>query len=270
MAVTLALMVMVANHPVLAQETSVIAKVGNRTITTADLDQASKRLSQQFANIPKEQRRARILDALIDFSVLAQAAEKEGYDEDEDFKRTIEYLRVQALHNVYFRKKIEATVTQEALMARYKKQVAEIKPEKEVHARHILVKTADEANAIIEKLNAGADFIELAKKSSTGPSGPQGGDLGWFGKGRMVPEFEKAVFVMKPGDYSPEPVKTQFGFHVLKLDEMRDVAPPTFEKSAPQLRQVMLSEAYEKAVKDSRAAQKIEILDKQLILPDSK
>lgn len=270
MALGLAFSLIASNPAALAQETSIIAKVGKRTISKADLDQASKRLSQQFANIPEEQRRARILDALIDFSVLAQAAEKEGYDKDDDFKRTIEYLRVQALHNVYFRKKIEATVTDEALKARYEKQISGITPEKEVHARHILVKTIDEAKAIIEKLNSGSDFIELAKKSSTGPSGPQGGDLGWFGKGRMVPEFEKAAFSMKPGEYSIEPVKTQFGFHVMKVDEVRDVALPTFEKSAPQLRQVLLSEAYEKAVKDNRAKQKIEVMDKTLILPATK
>lgn len=270
MALGLAFSLIASNPAALAQDTSIIAKVGKRTISKADLDQASKRLSQQFANIPEEQRRARILDALIDFSVLAQAAEKEGYDKDEDYKRTIEYLRVQALHNVYFRKKIESTVTDEALKARYEKQISGITPEKEVHARHILVKTIDEAKAIIEKLNAGSDFIELAKKSSTGPSGPQGGDLGWFGKGRMVPEFEKAAFSMKPGEYSKEPVKTQFGFHVMKVDEVRDVALPTFEKSAPQLRQVLLSEAYEKAVKDNRATQKIEVMDKTLILPATK
>ena len=253
----------------LAQDAStVVAKVGSRSITNADVDQAGKRLAQQFQNVPEAERRARVLDALIDFSILAQRAEAEGIDKTDDVKRTLDYLRVQALHNAYFTQKIQPTITDEALKSRYDAQTANAKPEKEVKARHILVKTEDEAKAIIKELEGGADFVELAKTKSTGPSGPQGGDLGFFGKGRMVPEFEKAAFAMEAGSFTKEPVKTQFGFHVLKVDEVRDVALPTFEASKEQLRNVAMSEAYAEAIKEGRASNTVEILDKSLVVPE--
>ncbi|MFD0915058.1 peptidylprolyl isomerase [Pseudahrensia aquimaris] len=251
-----------------AQEDKPVAKVGDRVITTSDLDEAVNRLGQQFSNVPEEQRRARILDALIDFSVLAAEAEKSGVADTDAVKKTLEYLRIQALHNAYFSDKIRPSVTEEQVKARYDEQVAAATPEQEVKARHILVKTEEEAKAIIAELDGGADFIELAKTKSTGPSGPQGGDLGFFGKGRMVPEFEQAAFAMKAGEYSKEPVKTQFGFHVLKVDEVRDVALPTFEQSKGQIEQLLLSEAYAAAVKSGRSSLGIEVLDESLKLPE--
>lgn len=251
-----------------AQEDKAVAKVGERTITNSDLDEAVQRLGQQFANVPEAQRRARILDALIDFSVLANSAEKTGVADTPGVKKTLEYLRVQALHNAYFSQKIRPTITDEQIKARFDKQVEAATPEQEVKARHILVKTEEEAKAIIAELDGGADFIELAKTKSTGPSGPQGGDLGFFGKGRMVPEFEKAAFAMKAGEYTKEPVKTQFGFHVLKVDEVRDVPLPTFEASKGQIEQLLLSEAYADAVKAGRKEVGVEVLDEALKLPD--
>ena len=250
-----------------AQDNPVVAKVGNSEITKSALDQAVLRLQQQFASVPENQRRARILDALIDFAVLATEAEKRDLDKQADTVELLKYLRLQALHNAYFRQVIDKSVTEEDLKKAYETQFAGKKPEKEVKARHILVKTEDEAKAIIKLLDEGGDFIELAKEKSTGPSGPQGGDLGYFGKGRMVPEFEAAAFAMKAGEYSKTPVRTQFGWHILKVDEVRDVPLPTFEASKAELRQIALSAAYEKAVKDGRSANKVEILDESLMLP---
>ena len=251
---------------VFAQDDKVVAKIGERTITNADLDAAMIRLQQQFQNIPEDQRRPRVLDALIDFAAFANKAEEAGLDKKPETARLLDYLRLQALHNAFFVETIQGTITEEGMKARYDKQVAEVKPEKEVHARHILVKTKEEAEAIIKELDGGADFVELAKAKSTGPSGPNGGDLGFFGKGRMVPAFEQAAFALQPGEYSREPVQTQFGFHVMKVDEVRDVAPPSFEQSKEQIRQVMLSEAYAAAVKEARAEQDAEVLDDTLKL----
>ena len=248
---------------------SVVAKVGDREITNADLDQAVQRLGQQFASVPPPQRRARILDALIDFTVLAQKAEADGLDKTDEVQRTLQYLRMQALHNAWFTSKVEPKITDADVKAKYDEQVAAATPEQEVHARHILVKTEEEARAIIKELDGGADFVTLAKDKSTGPSGPKGGDLGFFGKGRMVPEFEKAAFTMKPGEYTKEPVKTQFGFHVLKVEASRDVPLPTFEASKAQIRQLLLSQAYTNEIKSGRESQKIEVLDKSLIMPST-
>ena len=130
------------------------------------------------------------------------------------------------------------------------------------------MKTEEEAKAIIEEVKGGADFIELAKTKSTGPSGPQGGDLGFFGPGRMVPEFEKAAFALEAGGITDTPVKTQFGFHVIKVDEVRDTPLPTFEQSKEQLRQLVLTEAYAEAIKTGRESVGAEVLDDSLKLPE--
>lgn len=255
--------------PAFAQEDKVVARVGDRTITQSVLDAATNRLGSQFARVPEDQRPARILDALIDFAVLAKEAEKAGIDKEPETERLLEYLRLQALHNAYFRREIESQITEEKLKARYDKQVAETEPQKEIRARHILVKTEEEAKAVIEALKGGGDFETLAKEKSTGPSGPQGGDLGFFSKGRMVPEFEAAAFSMDAGEFSSEPVKTQFGYHVLKVEEKRDVAPPTFEQSRQQVMQVLMAETYAEAVKAAREAQEVEIVDSALKLPEA-
>lgn len=253
--------------PAFAQDSKVLAKVGEKSITQADLDQALKDMGQQFANFPEAQRKARALDSLIDIHVLAAKAEKVGLLDDAETKRRLDLLRNRALHNGYFESKVQPTVDEAAMKARYDKEIGSATPEQEVSARHILVKTEEEAKAIIAELDAGADFIELAKAKSTGPSGPKGGELGYFGKGRMVPEFEQAAFALEKGAYTKEPVKSQFGFHVIRVDDKRDKPLPSYEASKQQLRQVMLSEAYATAVKDARTELGAEILDETLKLP---
>jgi len=256
-----------AHQAVFAQEPKAVAKVGETIITEADLNQALLDFAQQFAAVPEAERKARALDSLIDFHVLAQAAKNAGVDKDPGILSRIELLKTRALHNGFFEKKIQTTVTDEDIKARFDKETAATVPEKEVKARHILVKTEDEAKAIIKELEGGADFVELAKSKSTGPSGPSGGDLGFFGTGRMVPAFEKAAFALEKGAYTKEPVQTQFGFHVIKVDEVRNKPLPTFEQAKGQLRQLMLTEAYTKAIKEQRAAIGAEVLDDALKLP---
>ena len=252
-----------------AQEAAVVAKVGDRTITKAALDQAMVDLQQQFANFPEAQRRARALDSLIDINVLAIEAEKAGIAEKVDVQRRLKLLRARALHNEYFKLNIQPAVTDTAMKARFEKEVADTPRQQEISARHILVKTDEEAKAIIKELEAGGDFVELAKAKSTGPSGPKGGDLGFFGKGRMVPEFEAAAFKLEKGDFTKEPVKTQFGFHVIKVEDTRDTPLPTFEASKQQLQQVMMAEAYAEAIKKARTAVGVEVVDKSLVLDEN-
>ncbi len=253
--------------PVFAQEDKPVAKVGDVAITAKELDQALVDMQSQFANFPEAQRRARALDSLIDIKVLAKQAEKEGLQNDPALKLRLDLLRNRALHNDYFQKKVQPGITDDTIRARYKQEIEKTEPEKEVNARHILVKTEDEAKALIKELEGGADFVELAKSKSTGPSGPNGGDLGYFGKGRMVPEFEQAAFALEKGAYTKEPVKTQFGFHIIKVEDKRDRPFPTFEESKERLRQLMLTEAYAKAVKEGRKSVGVEVLDEGLKLP---
>lgn len=255
---------------VLAQDSKALAKIGDRTITAAELDQAAKDMAQQFQNVPEGERRARVLDSLIDFTTMSILAEEAGLDKDPELMRRLTLLRSRALHNDYFLKKIQPTVTEDMVKSRYDTEVAQMTPQKQINARHILVKTQEEAEAIIKELEGGADFAELAKTKSTGPSGPKGGDLGTFGKGQMVPEFETAAFALDKGAFSKEPVKTQFGFHIIKVEDKIDQPLPTFEQAKPQLEQVLMAEAYAEAVKAGREKVGVELLDESLKLPEVK
>lgn len=249
-----------------SQDSKVLAKVGDRVITEADLVHAETDLAQQFKSVPADKRRARILDSLIDIHVFSINSEKEGIADEKDVKARIALLRSRALHNAYFQAKIQSSVSDADLKARYDTETAKATPAQEVSARHILVKGEDEALAIVKELDGGADFIELAKKKSTGPSGPKGGDLGYFGRGRMVPAFEAAAFELAKGAYTKTPVKTQFGFHIIKVDDKRDQPLPSFDASKEQLRQVMLAEKYSSIMAESRNTIGVEVLDKSLAL----
>ena len=180
------------------------------------------------------------------------------------FERRMAFLKDRTLHNDYFKTQVVDGMTDADVRARYDQEVAATPPEKEVKARHILVDSEEQAKAVIGELDEGKDFIELAKEKSTGPSGPQGGDLGYFGRGRMVPEFEEAAFALEPGTYTKEPVKSQFGWHIIKVDDVRDVAPPPFEQVADQIRRVLLQERYLALVTEAREAANVEVTDPEL------
>jgi len=127
-----------------------------------------------------------------------------------------------------------------------------------------LLKTEEEALAVISELDGGKDFAELAKEKSTGPTGPNGGDLDFFGKGQMVPEFEEAAFALEMGEYTKAPVKTQFGFHVILKEEERDAPLPTFEAAQDEVRQIVLREKYFSLIEAEREAAVIDVLDEDL------
>ena len=134
-------------------------------------------------------------------------------------------------------------------------------PQNEVRARHILVKTKEEAEAIIKQLDGGASFEDVAKAKSTDGSAAQGGDLGYFSAGQMVPEFEKAAMALDVGKYTKEPVQTQFGFHVIKLEDKRVQQPPAFDQVKDQVKSILIRERYVELVKKERADLKIQYTD---------
>lgn len=260
-----ALTIMIAPMQVSAQDSTdkVILKFDGVEIRQSDFD-LFQELDPQFEQLQGEQKRLAILSALIDVKSLAKKAVSEKMDEDEAFQKRQALLNERSLHNAYFQKNVIETISDEDIKARFEKEISAVEPEQELRARHILVKTAEEANAIVAELDGGADFVELAKTKSTGPSGPQGGDLGFFGKGQMVPPFETAAFELEPGAYTKTPVQTQFGFHVIKLEEKRDRPLPKFEDVQDQMRQVVLRERYLETVKEARSASDFEILDEEL------
>jgi peptidyl-prolyl cis-trans isomerase C len=243
---------------------AVVARVGEIEISERELSFAEADLAEQFQQVPQDRRRAAVLKALIDIKLVAVAAEEAGLAETEEFKARVAFLRDRALHNNYFQKNVLETISEEEVRARYDREVAVMTPQEEVRARHILLKSKEEAEAVIDKLEAGEDFGELAKTESTGPSGPGGGDLGFFARGQMVPEFEEAAFALEDGEFTSEPVETQFGWHVIFREEHRTQAPPEFDAVKNQIRQVVLTEKYGEMVSQMRDDAEIEILDESL------
>lgn len=241
-----------------------LAHVNGKTITQADVELAETDLDPQFAKMPAEQRRAAALSALIEIHVMADKAVADGLDKNPEFQRRMELLRERALHSALVEKEVSGAITDADLKKRYDEEMAKQAPVNEVHARHILVKTKEEAEAIIKELDKGGDFEKIAKEKSTDGSATQGGDLGYFTEGQMVPEFAKAAFALPVGKYTEQPVQTQFGWHVIKVEDKRIKQPPAFDQVKDQLRQVVLRDKYFAMVKETRAAAKVDISDPDL------
>ncbi|MEP7452074.1 peptidylprolyl isomerase [Phyllobacterium sp. SB3] len=239
----------------------VLATIGGNDITVADVDQISADLDPQFARLPDDQRRLAALAAIIDIKSLAAKAEAEKLDQTPEFKARVAFLKDRALHNDYFKQQVVDKITDADVRARYDKEMAAMPPQNEVRARHILVKTKEEAEAIIKQLDGGASFEDVAKEKSTDGSAAQGGDLGYFGAGQMVPEFEKAANELEIGKYTKVPVQTQFGFHVIKLEDKRVQQPPAFEQVKEQVKSILIRERYMELVKKDRGDLKVTFKD---------
>lgn len=245
-------------------EDALVAKVGNLEIRQSELDIALANLDPQLSQLPDEQKKIAALSSAIDVKLLAGNATSEGLKDDPAYQQRMQFIAERELHNLYFKKHVVDAVTDDEVKARYEKEIAALPKQEEVRARHILVKTEDEAKAIIAELDKGKDFVELAKEKSTDPNKSEGGDLGYFTKGRMVPEFEQAAFAMEKGTYSKTPVKTQFGFHVIKVEDKRDAPPPAYEDVSQQVRQLVMRDKYLELIAKAKAEQKIEIVDEAL------
>lgn len=240
---------------------AVVARVNGDTITQADLTQAELDFRDQLAQVPADQRRSELIQHLIDTKLSARAAEAQGLDKKPDVQQRLQTVRERTLQLEYVRTTVMSAVTDQALHQRYDDVVKSFVPTDQYQAAHILVKTEDEAKAIIAELDKGGDFAAIAKAKSQDPgSAPQGGELGFFDPKQMVKPFADALAGMKVGTYTKTPVQTQFGWHVIKLEATRKEPAPAFEQVAPQLRQQMISELFTKAMGDLRAKAKIEIV----------
>jgi peptidyl-prolyl cis-trans isomerase C len=243
----------------------VVATVNGQNITEAEVKLAEEELDPQLGQLPPDQRRANALSALIDIRLMAAEEEKTGIADTEDFKRRMDFLRLRALHSEFVGDKVAKAVTEAEVRARYDKEIAAAPAVNEVRASHILVKTEDEAKAIIADLDKGGDFEAIAKEKSQDPgSGASGGDLGFFGPGRMVPEFEQAAMALEVGQYTKQPVKSQFGWHVIKVTDKRPQQPPAYEQVRGDIRSIMLREKYFAEVTTLRKAADVKIEDPAL------
>jgi peptidyl-prolyl cis-trans isomerase C len=252
-----------ASAPLRAEDApapKVVATVDGQPITDVDVALAARDLTNELGQVPQEQRPAMALQALIDIKLFAKAAEAAGIDKQEDVQRRLELLRARQLRNEYLISKVGAEVNPDTIKKRYDEEMAKFVPGDEVHVEHILVKTEDEAKAIIADLDKGGDFAAIAKEKSLDPgSGQAGGDLGFIGRGKTVKPFEDAAFALEPGKYTEVPVKSDFGWHVIKLDEKRKEPTPKLEEVQDNIRQTLLAEFLEREQKAVRANADIKI-----------
>jgi peptidyl-prolyl cis-trans isomerase C len=245
--------------PALAQDAKPVATVDGQTITEEDLrialDELSSGLPQQM---DAKQRRDYAIDYLIDLKIVASQAAKEKLDATAEFKKRLDQTRERLLMETILTREGEKGTTDAALRKFYDETVKTLKTEQEVRARHILVENEAEAKAALERVKKGEDFAKLAGELSKDPgSGKEGGDLGWFEKGRMVPEFAEAAFKLDKGQVS-DLVKTQFGFHIIKVEDKRDKKPPEFDAVKDQLKRYMTQKAQQDYVLELRKGVKVE------------
>ena len=247
--------------PLSAKADAVVAKVDGMEITEQDIAVAAEDLAEAVQQMPEEKRRDYYIAYLSDLRLASKAAREAKLDENAEFKRRMAYRNDKVLLEEYLAVEARKLVTEASMRALYDESVKQMKPEPEIRARHILVETEDAAKAVVVRLKAGEDFAKVAGEVSKDPgSGAEGGDLGYFTKERMVPEFSTAAFAMKVGDVS-DPVKSQFGFHVIKVEDIRERPVPGFDEVKGQIEQYLIRKTQQEAVMALRAKAKIERLD---------
>ena len=255
---------LISAGPSLAQPSSdpVLAKVNGQAIHFSDLKAAAETLPPQARTMPPQQLYPMLLEQLIDAQALLVEAKKTGLDKDPDVQRLMQLAQERALESAMLNKVIRPQVSEEAVKARYDQDYAGKPGETEVHARHILVNDEATAKKITADLKKGGDFAALSKQYSKDPgAAQQGGDLGFFKKTDMVPEFADTAFALKDKEISSTPVKTQFGWHVIQTMEHRTSQPPSIEQVHDELRQQMVQASVQKEVADARGAVTVEMFN---------
>jgi peptidyl-prolyl cis-trans isomerase C len=248
--------------PVRAEDANpVLAKVNGSEIHKSDVALAEEELGPSLAQMDAATKDENVLAFLIDMKIVSKAAEDKKVQDSDDFKRRMAFTRSRLLMDNLLASEGKAATTDDAMKKVYEEASKQITGEQEVHARHILVETEDQAKAVEDELKKGADFAELAKKKSKDPGASDGGDLGFFTKDQMVPEFSAVAFALEPGKVS-DPVKTQFGWHVIKVEEKRNRKAPDFDQVKSQIETYVTRKAQADYVAKLREAAKIERLDK--------
>jgi peptidyl-prolyl cis-trans isomerase C len=250
--------------PARSQDDPVIAKVNGVEIRQSDLAMAEEDLAQNIPpQIQGDAKKDYLVAYLTDVILVAKAAEAKKVQDTKDFKARLTYNRNKLLMESMLQSEAKAAVTPEATKKVYDDALKQMGDEQEVRARHILVPTEDEAKAILAELKKGTDFAELAKQKSKDPgAAAEGGDLGWFGKEQMVPEFAETAFKLDKGQVS-DPVKTQFGWHIIKVEDKRTKPVPEFDKVKDQIETYVMRKAQAEYIGKLREGAKIERFDKK-------
>ncbi|MDE2286358.1 MAG: peptidylprolyl isomerase [Hyphomicrobiales bacterium] len=240
---------------------AVVARANGVDIHESDITFVEGEIGSNIPNMPPAQKREYLINYLIDVIVLSQTAEQRKIGDRPEVKHLLAFDHNRLLMEALLQEAGKAALSDAAEHAVYDEAIKQAKSEPEVHARHILVPTEEEAKAIIAQLKGGADFATLAKEKSKDPGAADGGDLGYFTKDQMVPEFADAAFKLDKGQIS-DPVKTQFGWHVIKVEDKRIKPTPTFEQVKPQIENYVAHRAQTELVENLRKSATIERLDK--------
>ena len=247
--------------PAMAQDNKVVAKIDGIEITEQEIALAGEDLGERIAQVPAAQRREYLLGYLSDLKIGARAAERAKIAELPEFTLRMNYFRQKVLMDEYISRQSKAAASTEAARKLYDDTMKTMKPEEEVRARHILVEKEDEAKAALARVRKGEDFAKVAAELSRDPgSGKEGGDLGYFTQDRMVPQFGAVAFQLKAGDVS-EPVQTQFGWHVIKVEDKRSKPLPKFEDVKGEIETYLVRKAQQDIVMGLRGDLKLERLD---------
>lgn len=241
-----------------AQEDGVAAVVNGDKILTKDVDKAIGMLGLKGKEAQEVQ--GEVLNQIINEKLIEDAIIKANIEQNPEYTKRLDMLKLQLQRQVFLEEQIKDKITDKYVKAEYEKFAKQNKGKTEIRARHILVPSEQEALQVIKDLDGGADFLELAKKRSSDTSSVRGGDLGYFIKEEMVPEFSKEAFALKVGSYSKKPVKTQFGWHVVKVEDKRDRAVPKYEQVAEPIRQKLGNDAVRKMVEGLRKSADVKIL----------
>lgn len=237
---------------------TVVAELNGTPITFSEISEFQKTIPNAA-----EMDTASILPSIIEFYIdqklMGAAAKGRGLEKDPQVQEQLQRLEDQLVSQAYLRDEISDRVNDDAIRAAYDKSMETYVQDMEIRARHILVETEDEAEALLRQLSDGASFEDLARDNSTGPSGPQGGDLGYFTRGTMVPEFSEAAFVLSAGEVAPSPVKTDFGWHIIKVEDKRQKPAPTLEEMRVQLRNDLSDNAVQQVLTELRGRATITI-----------
>jgi peptidyl-prolyl cis-trans isomerase C len=246
-----------ATRVIAAEDDPVVARLDGEQIRMSEVIESARTLPPQYQSQITELFPA-LVDRFIDLRLLSKAGRAQGLASDSEVKQRLAQLEDQVIREAYLKNQLAKAVTDDKVRARYEDFLAENPSQPEVRARHILLETEEAAREVVEGLDGGRDFAELAKEASTGPSAGQGGDLGYFTRDQMIPEFSEAAFALKPGEYTEDPVKTKFGWHVIKVEDKRMKQPPAFEEVEADLREQVSQAEVKKLLKDLRSDAKIE------------
>lgn len=245
--------------PASAGNDEVIATVNGTPIKLSDVALADEEMGGALAQLPEEKRFQYLVSMLIDRRIVAEAARAKKLGDDPMVKARQAYYDEKVLRDVYWLHLMQDKVSDAAIKAYYNEHIAKAEAEDEVHAAHILVASKGEAQKISDEIKGGKSFEEVAKAQSKDSSAANGGDLGWFKKDEMVPEFGNAVFAMKVGEVSG-PVETQFGWHVIKLIDRRKAPKPTLEQAHDGIMRELVGKEGNQIMENLRKAAKIEIV----------